>query len=370
MVRSARLAVWVVLSAEGLVSGPGYRGGVTRRRATREAASEEVVVPRVGTRCGTLILIRHGESIWNVPEDERFTGWTDVPLTRRGEFEATAAGETLATRGVEVEVAFSSLLQRASRTLELALASCAAPGVSIRKSWRLNERHYGALQGLNKARAAVDLGEEVVREWRRSWEVPPPRMSEAHPLFDSIYGHPMYAKLDLPTADLPRGESVAQCAARLEPYWFSDIAPTILAGKCTMVVAHANSLRALLRIMFRRRVTDDQIRSVKIPTGTPLVYRLDVLPVDRCADDDDDLCEGLSADPDFELVPQPPPPGCEHLTGEMLWPLEECPIIYEDWKLDLQEITNQAALRHAADEEAKRLALGIAADQLAEDTLS
>lgn len=332
--------------------------------------------PSTQKTCGTLILLRHGQSIWNVPEDERFTGWTDVPLTRKGEFEAIQAGKTLAERGVEVEVAFTSLLQRASRTLDLTLASCAASSVEINKSWRLNERHYGALQGLNKARAAIDMGEDIVREWRRSWEVPPPKMSELHPLFDSIYNHPMYAKLDLSVAQLPRGESVAQCAARLEPYWFTHVVPAVRAGKCTLVCAHANSLRALLRIIFRRRVTDDQIRSVKIPTGVPLIYRLTEVPrdddldcvLDHEIDDplDAPLCEGLSEDPDYDLVPQPPPPGCEDLTGEILWPLEECPIIYHDWKLETSQITHHA-IRAVAQEEQIRLSLGVGADKLAED---
>ncbi|KAJ8598831.1 hypothetical protein CTAYLR_008540 [Chrysophaeum taylorii] len=316
----------------------------------RMSLTEEVKVTTSANRnkCGTLILLRHAESIWNVPHDERFTGWTDVPLTRKGEFDATAAGKTLNDRGVEVEVAFTSLLQRASRTLDLALASCEAPGVSIRKSWRLNERHYGALQGLNKAQAAIDMGHDIVREWRRSWDVPPPAMTPSHPLWDSIYGHPMYAKLDVPVADLPHGESVAQCATRLEPYWFSDIVPVLRSGKCTMVCAHANSLRALLRIIFRRQVTDHQIRSVKIPTGVPLIYRLEEVPRDECdpilvgPDPVLDLCEGLSENPDYDLVPQPPPPGCEDLTGEMLWPLEECPIIYHDWKLEAAQIKAEA----------------------------
>lgn len=320
----------------------------------RMSASESIVQLSFNgmsrwNRCGTLILLRHGESIWNIPEDERFTGWTDVPLTRRGEFEATAAGKTLADRGVEVEVAFTSLLQRASRSLDLCMASCAAEEAVVHKSWRLNERHYGALQGLNKAQAAVDMGEDIVREWRRSWEVSPPAMTEAHPLFESIYGHPMYAKLDVPTAELPRGESVAQCAARLEPYWYTEVVPSIRSGRCTLVCAHANSLRALLRIMFRRQVTDHQIRSVKIPTGVPLIYRLTEVSRDPdCPVGVDEgpameeLCEGLTEDPDYDLVPQPPPPGCENLTGEMLWPLEECPIIYHDWKLEQSNITLEA----------------------------
>lgn len=318
-----------------------------------------------GNQCGTLILLRHGQSIWNVPEDERFTGWTDVPLTRKGEYEAMTAGKTLADRNVEVEIAFTSLLQRASRTLDLSLASCADPsGVEVVKSWRLNERHYGALQGLNKAQAAVDMGEDLVREWRRSWEVPPPTMTPNHPLYDTIYRHPTYARLDVPTSKLPRGESVAQCAARLEPFWFSHIVPKIRAGKSTMVCAHANSLRALLRIMFRRQVTDHQIRTVKIPTGVPLIYRLTEVPAvveddEPCQleNSDDDpfyFCEGLSEVPDYDLVPQPPPPGCEDLTGEMLWPLEECPIIYHDWKLESDLITKEAIRINQQEEEAKR----------------
>ena len=290
-------------------------------------------------KCGTLILLRHGESVWNVPENERFTGWTDVPLTAKGEVEATLAGQTLAKRGVFVEVAFTSLLCRASRSLELALARCASDSVRVERSWRLNERHYGALQGLQKDRAAKEMGEDLVREYRRSWEVRPPMMTEDHPLFEAIYSDPKYASV--PSDLLPRGESVADTAARLEPYWFSDVAEAVRHGKSTIVCAHANSLRALLRIIFRRHVTDAQIRHVKIPTGVPLIYRLEEVARDDCDVDDqgapldDGLCvEGLSENPAYDLVPQRPPPECADLEGEMLFPLEECPLIWDDWRLD------------------------------------
>jgi len=233
--------------------------------------------------------------------------------------------------------------------------------VRVKRSWRLNERHYGALQGLNKAQAALDIGEAIVHEWRRSWEVPPPLMGETHPLWDSIYGHPMYDGLDVSVEKLPRGESVAQCAARLEPYWFSHIVPSVRSGRTTMVVAHANSLRALMRIMFRRQVTDAQIRTVKIPTGVPLIYRLEERPVleeDLTAPSPEDPIEGLSETPDYDLVPRPPPPGFEGLTGEMLWPLEECPTIWHDWKLQsaIDSIT-EAAIQAAAEDEAIQMAI-------------
>ena len=216
------------------------------------------------------------------------------------------------------------------------------------QDWRLNERHYGALQGLNKERSIETFGADRVREWRRSWEVRPPLMEPSHPLYPEIYTDPKYK--DLPAELLPRGESVADTAARLEPYWFSDIAPAVRSGHSTIVCAHANSLRALLRIILRRQVTDDQIRQVKIPTGVPLIYRLEEVPFagdDLLCDVDAApvLCDGLSEQPDYDLIPGRPPPECADLEGEMLWPLEECPLIWDDWNLGDNDDLSQSPPR-------------------------
>ena len=197
--------------------------------------------------------------------------------------------------------------------------------MEVRRSWRLNERHYGALQGRNKAQAAVEDGAALVDEWRRSWDVSPPPMTPDHPHWSGIYDDPRYA--DASPNELPRGESLAACARRLEPFWTSDVAPAVRSGLTVLVVGHANSLRALLRIVFRRQVTEAQIRALKVPTGVPLIYHLDERP---CEADESDFCAlGLGAEPDWELVPRPPPPGCAP-RGRFLYPLDECPVAYDD----------------------------------------
>jgi 2,3-bisphosphoglycerate-dependent phosphoglycerate mutase len=213
------------------------------------------------------VLLRHGESTWN--RENRFTGWTDVGLTERGSTEATQAGRLLRAQGLAFDVAYTSVLQRAIKTLWLALESLEQMWVPIVNDWRLNERHYGALQGLNKAETAAKFGDEQVLVWRRSYDTPPPPLElddERHPRFD-----PRYA--GLPAAALPRTESLKDTVERFMPYWRDTIAPMIRAGRRVLIAAHGNSLRALVKHL--DGISDTDIVGLNIPTGIPLVYELD-----------------------------------------------------------------------------------------------
>jgi len=214
-----------------------------------------------------LVLLRHGESVWN--RANRFTGWTDVGLTDRGVEEARTAGRQLLEDGFVFDVAYTSVLKRAIKTLWLALEELDQMWIPIHHSWRLNERHYGALQGLNKAETAAKFGEDQVLVWRRSYDTPPPELTEAderHPRFD-----PRYAALD--PAELPRTESLALTVDRFLPYWNDVIAPAIRSGRRVLIAAHGNSLRALVKHL--DRVSDEDIVGLNIPTGIPLLYELD-----------------------------------------------------------------------------------------------
>jgi len=215
----------------------------------------------------TLVLLRHGESAWNL--ENRFTGWTDVDLTPKGTDEARAAGRLLKEGGYLPDVAHTSLLRRAIRTLWLALEVLDRPWIPVRHSWRLNERHYGALQGLNKAETAKKFGDEQVKVWRRSYATPPPPLSpddERHPVRD-----PRYASL---TKDLlPLTESLADTVARFLPYWHDRIVPDVKAGRRVLIAAHGNSLRALVKHL--DGLSEEAVVSLNIPTGIPLVYELD-----------------------------------------------------------------------------------------------
>ncbi len=215
----------------------------------------------------TLVLLRHGESAWNL--ENRFTGWTDVDLTPKGTDEARAAGRLLKEGGYLPDVAHTSLLRRAIRTLWLALEVLDRPWIPVRHSWRLNERHYGALQGLNKAETAKEFGDEQVKVWRRSYATPPPPLSpddERHPVRD-----PRYASL---TKDLlPLTESLADTVARFLPYWHDRIVPDVKAGRRVLIAAHGNSLRALVKHL--DGLSEEAVVSLNIPTGIPLVYELD-----------------------------------------------------------------------------------------------
>jgi 2,3-bisphosphoglycerate-dependent phosphoglycerate mutase len=214
-----------------------------------------------------LVLLRHGESVWN--RENRFTGWTDVDLSERGRQEAQEAGRLLKEGGFLFDTAFTSVLKRAIRTLWYSLDALDLMWIPVEKDWRLNERHYGALQGLNKAETAQKHGDDQVKIWRRSYDIPPPPLTpddERHPSRD-----PRYASLD--PKELPLTESLKDTVARFLPYWHQAIAPTIAAGRRVIIAAHGNSLRALVKYL--DDVSEADILELNIPTGIPLVYELD-----------------------------------------------------------------------------------------------
>ncbi|MFH1104531.1 MAG: 2,3-diphosphoglycerate-dependent phosphoglycerate mutase [Actinomycetota bacterium] len=215
----------------------------------------------------TLILLRHGESTWNL--ENRFTGWTDVPLTDRGADEAIGAGRALAAEGLLPDVAHTSVLGRAISTLYLTLKELDRLWITVHRHWRLNERHYGALQGLDKAQTAAEHGEDMVQVWRRSYDVPPPPLAwddARHPRHDLRYA-------DLAPDVLPGSESLRDVVTRMLPYWHDGIVPDLRRGRCVLVAAHGNSIRALVKHL--DGVSDAEIPSLNIPTGIPLVYTLD-----------------------------------------------------------------------------------------------
>ncbi len=214
-----------------------------------------------------LVLLRHGESTWN--KENRFTGWTDVDLSEKGVAEAIQAGKTLKQEGYEFDVAFTSVLTRAIRTLNLALDEMESLWLPVHKSWRLNERHYGALQGLNKAEMAQKFGEEQVHIWRRSYDVQPPALERSDPRFPG--NDRRYAELDPRT--LPTTECLKDTVARFLPYWQDAIVPALKENKRVIIAAHGNSLRALVKYL--DNVGDAEIVALNIPTGIPLVYELD-----------------------------------------------------------------------------------------------
>lgn len=211
-----------------------------------------------------LVLLRHGQSQWNL--ENRFTGWVDVDLTAEGEAQAKKGGELLKAAGVKFDRAYTSVLTRAIRTCELALAAAGQSATPTVKDWRLNERHYGGLTGLNKAETAAKHGEEQVKVWRRSYDVPPPPLAPGGEY--DFAADPRYAG-----ATLPDTESLKTTLDRVEPYWESDIAPHLKAGETLLVAAHGNSLRAIVKLLFG--VPDDAIVGVEIPTGNPLLIELD-----------------------------------------------------------------------------------------------
>jgi 2,3-bisphosphoglycerate-dependent phosphoglycerate mutase len=214
-----------------------------------------------------LVLLRHGESDWN--RENRFTGWTDVDLSDKGRAEAKAAGELLKKEGYAFDQAFTSVLKRAIRTLWLALDEMDSLWIPVERTWRLNERHYGALQGLNKAETAAKFGEDQVKVWRRSYDIPPPPLDkndERFPGRDARYK-------DLAPADLPLTECLKDTVARFLPFWHERIAPAVKSGKRVVVAAHGNSLRALVKYL--DNISDADIVELNIPTGIPLVYELD-----------------------------------------------------------------------------------------------
>jgi 2,3-bisphosphoglycerate-dependent phosphoglycerate mutase len=215
----------------------------------------------------TLVLLRHGESTWNL--ENRFTGWTDVPLSDRGREEALAAGRLLREEGFAPDVVHTSLLRRAIQTVDIALDAMDRHWIPVKRSWRLNERHYGALQGLDKKETADRFGTEQVHTWRRSYNVPPPPLDagdERHPRFDARYAA-------LPPELLPATECLEDVVRRMLPYWYDVIVPDLRAGRCVLVGAHGNSIRALVKHL--DGISDEEIPELNIPTGIPLVYELD-----------------------------------------------------------------------------------------------
>jgi 2,3-bisphosphoglycerate-dependent phosphoglycerate mutase len=220
-----------------------------------------------GKKPGTLILLRHGESTWNL--ENLFTGWTDVPLSERGVTEALESGRHMKEAGLKPEVVHTSVLIRAIHTADLALGEMGRSWIPVRRNWRLNERHYGALQGLNKKETSEKYGEDKVKVWRRSYDVRPPALEpsdQRHPVFD-----PRYA--DLPPELLPGAECLKDVVDRMLPYWYDAIVPDLLRFSTVLITAHGNSLRALVKHL--DGLTDHQVVELDIPTGVPRAYELD-----------------------------------------------------------------------------------------------
>ena len=214
-----------------------------------------------------VVLLRHGESVWNM--ENRFTGWTDVDLSERGVTEAHRAGKLMKEQGYVFDVAFTSVLKRAIRTLWISMEEMDRMWIPVHNSWRLNERHYGALQGLNKAETAAQYGDQQVKVWRRSYDIQPPALTPEDPRWPG--SDPRYQSLA--PQDVPLTECLKDTVARFLPYWHETIAPTIQSGSRVIIAAHGNSLRALVKYL--DNISDDEIVELNIPTGVPLVYELD-----------------------------------------------------------------------------------------------
>lgn len=215
----------------------------------------------------TLVLMRHGESVWN--QLDKFTGWTDVELSAVGIQEAKAAGVAISQHGFEFDIAFTSMLDRAIDTLQYTLEGAHMTWIPVVKDWHLNERHYGGLQGKNKAESVEEFGEYQVKVWRRAFSIKPPLLSE----YDSRYPANDERYSDIPVEQLPIGESLKDTLDRVQPYWEKELKPAILSGKSLIISAHGNSLRALLK--FLENISDSEIIDIEIPTGNPLVYELE-----------------------------------------------------------------------------------------------
>jgi len=214
-----------------------------------------------------IVFLRHGESVWNVANI--FTGWADVDLSDAGKLEAVEAGKCLKEKGIKFDIVFTSVLRRAIKTAWTALAESENFTMPIVNSWRLNERHYGGLQGLNKADTAAKYGDDQVKIWRRSYDIPPPTIDEDHehhPASNPLYAH-------VPKSALPGAESLALTVDRVLPFWFDHIAPCVMAGKTCLVAAHGNSLRALCKYI--ENMSEKDVLELNIPTAVPLVYELD-----------------------------------------------------------------------------------------------
>jgi 2,3-bisphosphoglycerate-dependent phosphoglycerate mutase len=215
-----------------------------------------------------LVMVRHGQSTWNL--ENRFTGWTDVGLTEQGCKEALTGGQLMRDKGYTFDIAYTSVLKRAIRTLNIIQEEMELEWIPVIRAWQLNERHYGALQGLNKSEMAVKFGEEQVKIWRRSYDVPPPTLElndERHPRFDRRYA-------ELTPAQLPATESLKITLERVLPYWHNTLAPMIKSGKRVLIAAHGNSIRAMVKYL--DNISEKEIPELNIPTGIPLVYELDL----------------------------------------------------------------------------------------------
>src|SRR3954447_13400088 len=246
--------------------GPGKRFSMWWS-PLRVAARGKRGCGRMGTMTGTLVLLRHGNSEWNAKN--LFTGWVDVDLDAKGEDEARRGGELLKENGVLPDVVHTSVLRRAIRTAEIALHLTDRHWIPVKRSWRLNERHYGALQGKDKKQTLEAYGEEQFMLWRRSFDVPPPVLADDDEF--SQVGLPQYA--DIPDAELPRTECLKDVIERMLPYWESAIVPDLEAGKVVLIAAHGNSLRAIVKHL--DGISDEDIAGLNSPTAPPLVYRLD-----------------------------------------------------------------------------------------------
>jgi len=237
-----------------------------------------------------LVLLRHGESLWN--KENKFTGWTDVDLSEKGQKEAAKAGEYLKKEKIEFDIAFTSVLKRAIRTLWITLDKLDQMWIPVERSWLLNERHYGALQGLNKSETAAKYGEEQVLVWRRSYSTPPPVLTKDDPRFpgnDQRYS-------SLKEEELPLTESLKETVARVVPYWQKTISPLIKAGKKVIIAAHGNSLRALVKHL--DNISEEEIVKLNIPTGMPLIYELDenLVPIKKYyLGDPDEVAKAMAA---------------------------------------------------------------------------
>ncbi|MCX5778502.1 MAG: 2,3-diphosphoglycerate-dependent phosphoglycerate mutase [Elusimicrobia bacterium] len=214
-----------------------------------------------------IVLLRHGESTWN--KENRFTGWTDVDLSEKGIEEAKKAGLTLKNEGFTFDVAYTSVLKRAIRTLWLTQEGMDLLWIPVHKTWRLNERHYGSLQGLNKSETAAKYGEDQIKIWRRSYDIPPPPLEKS----DARYPGTDVRYKDMPAEAIPLTECLKDTVARFLPYWFDTIAPAVKSGKKVVIAAHGNSLRALVKYL--DNVSEQDIVNLNIPTAMPLVYELD-----------------------------------------------------------------------------------------------
>ena len=215
-----------------------------------------------------MVLLRHGESIWNL--ENRFTGWTDIDLSKNGKYEAKTAGRLLKEGSFKFDFVFTSVLKRATETTKICLKEMETTNIPISYNWRLNERHYGALQGLNKAETTKKFGNKQVQLWRRSYEIPPPFLEpedNRHPKLDTKYKN-------LNPSELPVGECLKDTVSRVLPLWIDNISPRIISGHKILIVAHGNSLRALVKYL--DKISDENIIKLNIPTGIPLVYELDI----------------------------------------------------------------------------------------------